>query len=93
MSRSSFSSVHLNATRLPAAVDGEPPPRAPCPVVPRTVRSRNKFTVLLVVHVFIRLRAGHHARSHSHEYSTHDFYGPHAAAISLAIVTGEAEAI
>ena len=27
------------------------------------------------------------------EYSTHDFYGHHAAAISLAIVTGEAEAI
>ena len=24
------------------------------------------------------------------EYSTHDFYGHHAAAISLAIVTGEA---
>ena len=23
------------------------------------------------------------------EYSTHDFYGHHAAAISLAIVTGE----
>ena len=26
-------------------------------------------------------------------YSTHDFYGHHAAAISLAIATGEAEAI
>ena len=26
-------------------------------------------------------------------HSTHDFYGHHAAAISLAIVTGEAEAI
>ena len=27
------------------------------------------------------------------EYSTHDFYGHHAAAISLAIVTGDAEAL
>ena len=27
------------------------------------------------------------------EHSTHDFYGHHAAAISLAIVTGEAEAV
>eukprot|EP00966_Prymnesium_polylepis_P043344 1005828-Prymnesium_polylepis.1 len=27
------------------------------------------------------------------EYSTHDFYGHDAAAISLAIVTGETEAI
>ena len=26
-------------------------------------------------------------------YSTHNFYGHHTAAISLAIVTGEAEAI
>eukprot|EP00966_Prymnesium_polylepis_P112648 2605899-Prymnesium_polylepis.1 len=60
--------------------------------VKRAVHTYRPFPIMLSYSHTLAKRSCADSTSYG-EYSTHDFYGHHAAAASLAIVTGEAEAI